>query len=108
MLFHFWVFEGLDIKGFLYFLEIWSLLLFGQIASSIEFVLFRKCLIGVSLSLEIFFWFPLSIALSSQVLLNDQHKCVMKLLYKIGVGSLLQLFKALLMQHRNDFLGETS
>lgn len=74
MLFHFSVFEGLDIKGFLYFLEIWSLLLFGQIASSIEFVLFRKCLIGVSLSLEIFFWFPLSIALNGQVLLNDQHK----------------------------------
>lgn len=32
----------------------------------------------------------------------------MKLLYKIGVGSLVQLFKALLMQHRDDFLGETS
>lgn len=68
------VFEGLDIKGFLNFLKIWSLLLFGQIPSSIVFVLSRKCLIGVSLFLEIFFWFPLSIALSGQVLLNDQHR----------------------------------
>uniref|UniRef100_A0A0A0L3S6 Uncharacterized protein n=1 Tax=Cucumis sativus TaxID=3659 RepID=A0A0A0L3S6_CUCSA len=56
MLLHLSVFEGLDIKGFLYFLEIWSLLLFGQIPSSIEFVLSRKCLIGVSSFLEIFFW----------------------------------------------------
>ncbi|KAG6577751.1 hypothetical protein SDJN03_25325, partial [Cucurbita argyrosperma subsp. sororia] len=72
------VFEGLDIKGFLYFLKIWSLLLFGQIPSSIEFALSRNT------------------------------RGVMKLLYEIGVGSLVQLFKALLMKHQGDFLGETS
>ncbi|KAG6596696.1 hypothetical protein SDJN03_09876, partial [Cucurbita argyrosperma subsp. sororia] len=94
MLLHFsyQIFEGLDIKGFLYFLKIWSLLLFGQIPSGIKFVLSRKCLTGVSLFLEIFF-------------------CtggVMKLLFEIGVGSLVQPFKALLMQYPDDFLGENS
>lgn len=32
----------------------------------------------------------------------------MKLLFEIGVGSLVQPFKALLMQYPDDFLGENS
>ncbi|VVA17210.1 PREDICTED: Cyclin-dependent [Prunus dulcis] len=69
----FQVVPGLDLKSFDIFLKTWSRCASGQIATSTGSFLSRKCLTGDFLSLEIFFWFPLLIALSGQFLLNDQY-----------------------------------
>lgn len=70
----FQVVSGLDLKKFVLFLKTWSELASGQIASTIQSCHSRKCLTGDFSSLEIFFWFLLLIALSGQLLLNDQER----------------------------------
>ncbi|KAK4374140.1 hypothetical protein RND71_004817 [Anisodus tanguticus] len=55
-------------------LRTWRNCTFAQIASSAELFHFRKSLIGGSSSVEIFFLFLLSIALSEQLLLNNQYR----------------------------------
>lgn len=65
---------GLNLKGRDLYFETWRELLSGQIATSIGFLHSKKCLIGGSSSLEIFFWFPLLIALSVLLPFNDQHR----------------------------------
>lgn len=59
--------------NFLVFIfEIWREIVSGQYATIIGCFLSKKCLIGFSSSLEIFFSFPLLIA-PSVFLTNDQH-----------------------------------
>lgn len=65
---------GLELKSCDIFPKTWSKYAFCQTATSTESFLSRKCLTGDFLSLEIFFWFPLLIALSGQFCLNDQYK----------------------------------
>ncbi|KAK9928217.1 hypothetical protein M0R45_025363 [Rubus argutus] len=65
---------GLELESTDLFLKTWSKYASCQIATSTESFLSRKCLTGDFLSLEIFFWFPLLIALSGQFLLNDQYR----------------------------------
>ncbi|KAF5460409.1 hypothetical protein F2P56_020280, partial [Juglans regia] len=62
---------GLGSKCFNIFLKIWSKCASGQNATSLGFSRSRKFLTGGFLSLEIFFWFPLLIALSGR-LLNEK------------------------------------
>lgn len=64
---------GLDLKGFV-LLKTWSMFASGQIASTIGQFHSRKCLTGDFSSVEIFFWFPLLIALSGLLLLNDHSR----------------------------------
>lgn len=64
---------GSDLKGFV-LLKTWSMCASGQIASTFGLFHSRKCLTGDFLSLEIFFWFPLLIALSGLLLLNDHNR----------------------------------
>ncbi|KAK4364739.1 hypothetical protein RND71_016097 [Anisodus tanguticus] len=52
----------------------WSKSAFSQITLSIKLSHFRKSLIGGSSSVEISLLFPLSIAHSEQLLLNDQYR----------------------------------
>lgn len=54
--------------------EIWREFVSGQIATSIGFLHSKKCLIGEFSSLEIFFGFPLLIALRVLLRFNDQHR----------------------------------
>lgn len=54
--------------------ETWREFISRQIVTSIGFLLSKKCLIGEFSSLEIFFWFPLSIALSFLSPFNDQQR----------------------------------
>ncbi|KAL5099850.1 hypothetical protein RYX36_004177, partial [Vicia faba] len=54
--------------------ETWREFISRQIVTSIAFSHSKKCLIGEFSSLEIFFWFPLSIALSVLFPLNDQQR----------------------------------
>ncbi|GMY29596.1 Cyclin-dependent [Fagus crenata] len=63
----FQVLLGLDLKDFNIYLKIWSKCASGQIATSIGCFHSRKFLTGGFSSLEIFFWFPLLIALSGQL-----------------------------------------
>lgn len=67
------VLPGLNLKDFNIIFEIWSKCTSGQNATGLGFSHSRKCLTGGFLSLEIFFWFPLLIALSGQ-LLNDRSR----------------------------------
>lgn len=52
----------------------WSKYASGQIATSTGIFHSKKSLIGGFLSLEIFFLFPLSIALSGERFLSDQYR----------------------------------
>lgn len=52
----------------------WSKFAFGQIATSTGIFHSKKSLIGGFSSLEIFFLFPLSIALSEELFLSDQYR----------------------------------
>ncbi|KAH6820460.1 hypothetical protein C2S53_002618 [Perilla frutescens var. hirtella] len=52
----------------------WSKFASGQIATSTGVFHSKKSLIGGFSSLEIFFLFPLSIALSEELFLSDQYK----------------------------------
>lgn len=52
----------------------WSKFASGQIATSTGVFHSKKSLIGGSSSLEIFFLFLLSIALSEELVLSDQYK----------------------------------
>lgn len=74
MPFGFQVVAGLDLKQFVLFFKTWSELASGQIASTIQSYHSRKCLTGDFSSWEIFFWFLSLIALSGQLLLNDQER----------------------------------
>lgn len=65
---------GLDLKRFVLFSKTWSTLASGQTASTIGLFHSRKCLTGDFLSLEIFFWFPLLIALSGLMLVNEHNR----------------------------------
>jgi hypothetical protein len=56
--------------------EIWREFVSRQIATSIGFLHSKKCLIGEFSSLEIFFWFLLSIALSVLFSFNDKQRCI--------------------------------
>lgn len=67
------VVSGFDLKG-LILLRTWSKYAFGQIATNIGVSHSKKFLIGGFLSLEAFFLFLLSIALSAQLLMNDQYR----------------------------------
>lgn len=55
-------------------LRTWSNCTFAQFASSAKLFHSRKSLIGGSSSVELSFLFLLSIALSEQLLLNDQYR----------------------------------
>lgn len=68
------VVAGLDLKQFVLFFKTWSELASGQIASTIQSYHSRKCLTGDFSPWEIFFWFLSLIALSGQLLLNDQER----------------------------------
>lgn len=69
----FQIVPGLDLKDLDIFPKTWSKCDSGQIATSTGSFLSRRFLTGDFLSSEIFFWFPLLIALSGQFLLNDQY-----------------------------------
>ncbi|KAG2680473.1 hypothetical protein I3843_11G101900, partial [Carya illinoinensis] len=69
----FQVLPGSGSKGFIIFPKIWSKCASGQNATSLGCSHSRKCLTGGFLSLEIFFWFPLLIALSG-LLVNDHFR----------------------------------
>ncbi|KAK4557174.1 hypothetical protein RGQ29_007089 [Quercus rubra] len=62
---------GLDLKDFNFYCKIWSKSASGQIATNTGCFRSRKFLTGGFSSLEIFFWFPLLIALSGQ--LSNDH-----------------------------------
>ncbi|KAJ6347707.1 hypothetical protein OIU76_004234 [Salix suchowensis] len=99
---------GSDLDTLLSFLKTWRKRASGQIASSIGFFRSKKCLIGGFSSLEIFCWFPLSIALSGCFLFNEQYRGVMHKFSEIGVASLVHLVNALLIQHPVEVLGTPS
>lgn len=63
-----------SLKDLQYILKIWSMCACGQIAMSTGFYHSKKCLTGGFSSLEISFLFLLSIALSSELLLNGQSR----------------------------------
>lgn len=65
---------GLNLKNLDLHFEIWREFVSGQIATSIGFLHSKKCLIGEFSSLEIFFGFPLLIALRVLLRFNDQHR----------------------------------
>ena len=65
--------SGFDLKG-LISLRTWSKYAFGQFVTNFGVSHSRKFLIGGFLSLEAFFLFLLSIALSEQLLMNDQYR----------------------------------
>uniref|UniRef100_A0A2P2MHM0 Uncharacterized protein n=1 Tax=Rhizophora mucronata TaxID=61149 RepID=A0A2P2MHM0_RHIMU len=64
----------LDLNGFISFREIWRECSSGQTATSLWFFHCKKCSTGGFSSLEIFFWFPLSIALSGLFLFDEHHR----------------------------------
>ncbi|KAK8472169.1 hypothetical protein PHAVU_002G131300 [Phaseolus vulgaris] len=65
---------GLNRKDRDLYFETWREFVSGQIATSIGFLHSKKCLIGDFSSLEIFFGFPLLIALSVLLPFDDQHR----------------------------------
>ncbi|KAI7988507.1 hypothetical protein LOK49_LG13G02063 [Camellia lanceoleosa] len=69
-----------DFKGLIFFIKSWRKCAFGQIASSFGFSHSNKCLIGAGL---------------------------MQFFSEIGVGSLVHVYDALLIQHSVVILGET-
>lgn len=73
MPFSFLVLRDLDLEDLLSFLKTWSKCASGQLATSFEFFHSRKCSTGGFSPLEISFLFLLSIALSAQLYLDDQH-----------------------------------
>ncbi|KAI3453882.1 hypothetical protein Pfo_010545 [Paulownia fortunei] len=82
-----------ELKG-LILSRTWSKFASGQIASSTGSIHSRNFLTGDFSSLEIFFLFPLSIALSEQLILNDQYRRPKNISFKINVGSsLVHLYK---------------
>ncbi|XLV00672.1 hypothetical protein S245_015009, partial [Arachis hypogaea] len=56
------------------FSQTWRELVSRRIATSIGFLHSKKCSTGGSSSSEIFFWFPLLIALSVLLPFNDRHR----------------------------------
>lgn len=104
----FQVLLGSDLDSLVSFLKTWRKRASGQIVSSIGFFHSKKCSIGGFSSLEIFCWFPLSIALSGCFLFNEQYRGVMQNFSERGVGSLVHLVNALLIQHPVGILGTPS
>ncbi|KAK6251590.1 hypothetical protein QUC31_009231 [Theobroma cacao] len=65
---------GLDLKGFSFLLKTWNKCASGQIATFSGCSHSKKYSTGGFSSMEIFFWFLLSIALSAQSLFNTQQR----------------------------------
>ncbi|TKY70117.1 Cyclin-dependent kinase F-4 [Spatholobus suberectus] len=74
---------GLNLKDRELYFETWREFVCGQIATNIGFLHFKKCLIGDFSSLEIFFGFPLLIALSVLLPFNDQHRLLFSPLFTV-------------------------
>lgn len=64
----------LDLEGYVFLSKTWRKRSSGQIATSIWFFHSKKCLTGGFSSVEIFFWFPLLIALNGHFCFNDQYR----------------------------------
>ncbi|XWS49344.1 hypothetical protein CRYUN_Cryun13aG0155700 [Craigia yunnanensis] len=77
--------RDLDIKGFSFLFKTWNKCASGQIATFSGCFHSKKT--GGFSSMEIFFWFPLSIAPSAQSLFNTQHRRRNASFSEIGVGS---------------------
>ncbi len=73
MPFTFLVLRDFDFENLISFLQTWSEHASGQIATGFGFFHSRKCSTGGFSSLEISFLFLLSIALSAQLYVDDQH-----------------------------------
>lgn len=71
----------LDLKGFSFPFKTWRKPASGQIATFSGFFYSKKHLTGGLLSMEILFWFLLSIALSAQSPLNTQHGAAMNFVF---------------------------
>ncbi|XVE57321.1 hypothetical protein DITRI_Ditri04bG0081800 [Diplodiscus trichospermus] len=78
----------LDLKGFSFLFKTWNKCASGQIATFSGCFHSKKYLIGGFSSMEIFFWFPLSIALSASLFLTLNAGGLMQVFSEIGVGSL--------------------